>query len=88
MLNHIASPNCETEGSPLHCPIHGKVYTKRFLMPKPGPERQPPNSYAVAHYVCERCFQQKTHCEDCGVTLEGNDLGYTRCKPCFDKVYQ
>lgn len=55
--NHVPSTQVEIEGSPINCPLHGKVWSKRFMMPKPGPERTPVDSYAIAYYECERCFQ-------------------------------
>lgn len=58
-LNHIPGPSVEIEGRPIHCPKHGKVWSKRFMYPKPGPERTPINAHAIAYYECERCYQEK-----------------------------
>lgn len=30
---------------------------------------------------------KNTICEDCGATLHGEAIGYTRCLPCFNKAY-
>jgi hypothetical protein len=56
--NHIPSQTVEMEGSSIHCQKHGRVCSKRFMMPKPGPQRVPENAHAIAYYECERCFQE------------------------------